>query len=73
MHAPATVRGIQSRRNEQVKKLRQALARGERTPEGLLAVDTFHLLEEALSSPSGVRSQRDLLAAHYRHSHLAAD
>ena len=55
MHAPATVRGIQSRRNEQVKKLRQALARGERTPEGLLAVDTFHLLEEALSSHLAVR------------------
>ena len=55
MHAPATVRGIQSRRNEQVKKLRQALVRGERTPEGLLAVDTFHLLEEALSSHLAVR------------------
>ena len=55
MHAPATVRGIQSRRNEQVKKLRQALARGKRTPEGLLAVDTFHLLEEALSSHLAVR------------------
>ena len=44
------MQAIQSRHNEQVKKLRQALARGERTPEGLLAVDTFHLLEEALSS-----------------------
>ena len=41
---------IHSRHNEQVKKLRRALARGERTPEGLLAVDTFHLLEEALGS-----------------------
>lgn len=41
---------IQSRHNEQVKRLRQALARGERTPEGLLAVETFHLIEEALRS-----------------------
>ena len=55
MHAPATAQAIQSRHNQQVKKLRQALARGERTPEGLLAVDTFHLLEEALSSGLPVR------------------
>lgn len=41
---------IQSRQNEQVKKLRQALTRGQRTAEGLLAVETFHLLEEALAS-----------------------
>lgn len=46
----ATVQTIQSRHNEQVRKLRLALSRGERTPEGLLAVDTFHLLEEALVS-----------------------
>lgn len=41
---------IQSRQNEQVKKLRAALSRGERTPDGLLAVETLHLLEEALHS-----------------------
>jgi RNA methyltransferase, TrmH family len=46
----ATSQVIQSRHNEQVKKLRRALQRGERTPEGLLALDTFHLLEEALAS-----------------------
>ncbi len=45
---------IQSRHNEQVKKLRQALTRGQRTPEGLLAIDTFHLVEEALSSRLGM-------------------
>jgi TrmH family RNA methyltransferase len=44
------VQAIESRRNEQVKKLRQALARGERSPDGLLAIETFHLLEEALHS-----------------------
>lgn len=55
MHAPATTQPIQSRHNQQVKKLRQALARGERTPEGFLAIDTFHLLEEALSSGVPVR------------------
>lgn len=47
---PPPIQAIQSRHNEQVKKLRRALVRGERTPEGLLAVDTFHLLEEALDS-----------------------
>lgn len=44
------VQTIQSRQNERVKRLRRALAQGQRTPEGLLAVDTFHLLEEALLS-----------------------
>ncbi len=48
MGAPSQV--IQSRHNEQIKKLRRALQRGERTPERLLAVDTFHLLEEAFAS-----------------------
>ncbi len=55
MSATAPVQAIQSRHNEQVKKLRLALARGERTPEGLVAVDTFHLLEEALASGLEVR------------------
>lgn len=41
---------VQSRQNEQVKKLRAALGRGERTPEGFLAIETFHLIEEALHS-----------------------
>ncbi len=41
---------IQSRQNEQVKRLRRALSQGQRTPEGLLGVDTFRLLEEALRS-----------------------
>ncbi len=41
---------IRSRHNEQVKKLRQALRRGQRTPEGLVAIETFHLLQEALQS-----------------------
>lgn len=45
---------IQSRHNEQVKKLRQALTRGQRTSEGLLAIDTFHLIEEALASSLAV-------------------
>ena len=41
---------IQSRHNEQAKKLRPALSRGERTPEGWRAVASFPLLEEALAS-----------------------
>ncbi len=45
-----TVVAIESRQNEQVKRVRQALARGERTPDGLLAIETFHLVEEALHS-----------------------
>lgn len=44
------MQAIQSRHNEQVKRLRHALARGERSPEGLLAIETFHLLQEALNS-----------------------
>lgn len=50
MSTPAPGPVIRSRQNEQVKKLRRALTHGERTEDGLLAVDTFHLLEEALLS-----------------------
>jgi len=69
------VQAIQSRQNEQVKKLRAALSRGERTPEGLLAVETFHLLEEALHSRLAVpqvfftsEAERELLKLLARHS-----
>lgn len=45
-----TIEAIQSRQNPQVKRLRQVLARGERTREGWLGIETVHLLEEALHS-----------------------
>jgi RNA methyltransferase, TrmH family len=41
---------IESRQNPRVKQLRAALARSGRTPEGLIAVEGEHLVEEALLS-----------------------
>lgn len=46
---------IQSPQNEHVRKLRRALARGERTSDGLVAIDSFHLLAEALASGAAIR------------------
>jgi TrmH family RNA methyltransferase len=44
------VREIRSRQHPLVKEMRRALARGERTKDGLLALDTPHLVEEAVAS-----------------------
>lgn len=41
---------IQSRQNSRVKELRAALAQTGRTPEGLIAIEGEHLIEEALRS-----------------------
>jgi len=45
-----TIQEIRSRHNPLAKKIRRAVERSERTPDGLLVVETPHLLEEALES-----------------------
>ncbi len=44
------VREIRSRQHPLLKQLRRALVRGERLPNGLLPVETLHLLVEALEA-----------------------
>jgi RNA methyltransferase, TrmH family len=46
----AHIRIVQSRQNSRVKELRSALKKGARTESGLIAIEGFHLLEEALRS-----------------------
>lgn len=48
------VREIQSAQNALVKQIRRALQRGERTADGLLPLETLHLLEEALAAKLAV-------------------
>jgi TrmH family RNA methyltransferase len=46
----AHIRIVQSRQNSRVKELRSALKKGTKTESGLVAIEGFHLLEEALRS-----------------------
>lgn len=46
----AHIRIVQSRQNGRVKELRSALKKGAKTESGLVAIEGFHLLEEALRS-----------------------
>jgi RNA methyltransferase, TrmH family len=46
----AHVRIVQSRQNARVKELRAALHKAEKTGSGLIALEGFHLVEEALRS-----------------------
>lgn len=44
------IRIVQSRQNARVKQLRASFARSARTPDGLLAIEGEHLVQEALAS-----------------------
>jgi TrmH family RNA methyltransferase len=46
----ARIRIVQSRQNTRVKELRSALKKGAKTDSGYVAIEGFHLLEEALRS-----------------------
>lgn len=50
------LRPVTSAQNALVKELRKAFARGEPTPEGAVAIDGVHLVEEALRSGLRVRA-----------------
>ena len=47
-HAP--IRIVQSRQNSRVKELRSALKKGSKNDSGQIAIEGFHLIEEALRS-----------------------
>ncbi len=49
-HADQRLRRIEGRHNALVKELRQAFARGERTPEGDCAIEGVRIIEEAIRS-----------------------
>jgi RNA methyltransferase, TrmH family len=46
----APIRIVQSRQNSRIKELRSALRHGGKTEDGRIAIEGFHLLEEALRS-----------------------
>jgi hypothetical protein len=46
----ARLRRIEGRHNAQVKELRAAFSRGERTSDGYCAIEGFRILEEAIRS-----------------------
>jgi RNA methyltransferase, TrmH family len=46
----APIRIVQSRQNSRIKELRSALRHGGKTEDGKIAIEGFHLLEEALRS-----------------------
>lgn len=46
----ARIRIVQSRQNTRVKELRSALKKGAKTESGLIAIEGFHLVEEAMRS-----------------------
>jgi len=50
----AKVEAVSSPANPLLKDVRRAMARGGLTEEGYCVAETFHLLEEALRSDSGV-------------------